>query len=93
MKGEKPLELISLGQEIRKIRTGKGLGLSQLAQLTGISTSALSTIETAGRDARASTLFRIAKALRVPVADLFGVKENDPPSKAGSGGYDLGDLQ
>lgn len=93
MKGDKPAELISLGQNIRNIRKDKGLNLTQLAQLTGVSTSALSTIETAGRDARASTLFRIAKALRVPIADLFGGEEKTLPRRTASGGYDLGGMK
>ena len=93
MKGEKSSELISLGQNIRNIRKDKRLSLTQLAQLTGVSTSALSTIETASRDPRASTLFRIAKALRVPIADLFGVAKNTLPRKPSSSGYDLGDLE
>ena len=93
MNGEKQPELIDLGQNIRKIRKGKRLNLTQLAQLTGVSTSALSLIETAGRDARASTLFRISKALRVPIGELFTVTNETSPRQNSSGGYDLGGLE
>jgi len=93
MAGQKQTDLVKLGQNIRKIRKGKNLSLTQLAQLTGASMSALSTIETGGRDARASTLFRIAKALHVPVTALFGEEEKAPSPKDVSSGYDLGDLE
>lgn len=93
MTDQKQPELIRLGQSIRSIRKGKGLSLTQLAQLTGASVSALSTIETGTRDARASTLYRIAKALHVPVADLFGASQEAPPQTGTAAGYDLGDLE
>ncbi|WP_291730324.1 helix-turn-helix transcriptional regulator [Leisingera sp. F5] len=93
MTDQKHPELIRLGQSIRSIRKGKGLSLTQLAQLTGASVSALSTIETGTRDARASTLYRIAKALHVPVADLFGASQEAAPQTGTAAGYDLGDLE
>ncbi|UWQ35678.1 helix-turn-helix domain-containing protein (plasmid) [Leisingera sp. M527] len=93
MTDQKQPELIGLGQSIRSIRKTKGLSLTQLAQLTGASVSALSTIETGTRDARASTLYRIAKALRVPVAELFGTPQGAAPHSGTASGYDLGDLE
>lgn len=59
-----------IGWRIREARGAEGLSLDQLARLTGISAPALSLIETAKRDARITTLARIARALRVPLADL-----------------------
>ncbi|AHD02093.1 helix-turn-helix domain-containing protein [Leisingera methylohalidivorans] len=93
MTDQKHPELIRLGQSIRSIRKDKGLSLTQLAQLTGASVSALSTIETGTRDARASTLYRIAKALRVPAAELFEASPADAPHTGTASGYDLGDLE
>jgi len=93
MNDQKSSELISLGQNIRTIRKDKKLSLTQLAQLTGVSIAALSTIEMAKRDARISTLFRIAKALHVPIVDLFCKEEKTLPQKTSASGYDLGDLE
>ncbi|WP_444451285.1 helix-turn-helix domain-containing protein (plasmid) [Rhodobacter capsulatus] len=74
---------------------GAGLNLEQLARLTGISAPALSLIETAKRDARVTTLARIARALRVPLADLLEDRTSRPGEAGGSNGqgYDLGDYR
>ena len=52
-------------RELRKIRTEKGITLSQLSAMTGIAQPNLSRIETGKVDARYSTLARIARALGV----------------------------
>jgi len=71
------------------------LSLEQLARLTGISAPALSLIETGKRDARLTTLKRIADALRVPLAALIADKSgaDEPSAPSSSEGYDLGDYQ
>lgn len=53
------------------MRRAKGVSLSQLAELTGLHRMALARVERTGTDAKASTLSAIAKALDVPVCDLF----------------------
>lgn len=84
-----------IGRRLRAARVAQGLSLEQLARLTGISAPALSLIETAKRDARVTTLARISRALRLPLADLL----EDCTSKPGEGGasygqgYDLGDYR
>jgi transcriptional regulator with XRE-family HTH domain len=85
--------LADVGRRIRATRVAQGLSLEQLARLTGISSPALSLIETAKRDARLTTLGRIATALRVPLAALLDDRSPDPRSPADkpSEGYDLGD--
>ncbi len=87
--------LSDLGRRIREARGAQGLSLDQLARLTGISAPALSLIETAKRDARVTTLARIAWALRVPLAVLLDDRgtsaiEDNPPTGQG---YDLGDYK
>ncbi|MDP2738218.1 MAG: helix-turn-helix transcriptional regulator [Pseudorhodobacter sp.] len=87
--------LSDIGRRIREARGAQGLSLEQLARLTGISGPALSLIETAKRDARVTTLAKIARALRVPLADLLdnqGTTANDGRSPTAEG-YDLGDYQ
>ena len=84
-----------IGRRIRAARVAQGLNLEQLARLTGISAPALSLIETAKRDARVTTLARIARALRVPLADLLEDRTSRPGEAGGSNGqgYDLGDYR
>lgn len=86
--------LIEVGARIRAARLGAGLNLHELARLTGISIGALSQIETGRRDARLSTLARIAGALRLAPAALLGEdRTRDATLPAGAGGYDLGDYE
>lgn len=87
--------LADVGRRIRAIRAEQSLNLDQLARLTGISAPALSLIETGKRDARLTTLAKIAMALRVPLSTL---SDDTPPgpgakTKDASQGYDLGDYQ
>lgn len=87
--------LAETGRRIRAVRNAEGLNLDQLARLTGISAPALSLIETAKRDARLTTLAKIAAALRVPLSSLFQDTPSDHSAKTGEGpeGYDLGEYQ
>ena len=52
-------------RELRKIRTDRGITLSQLSAMTGIAQPNLSRIEGGRVDARYSTLARIARVLGV----------------------------
>lgn len=87
--------LADIGRRIRAVRHAQGLTLDQLARLTGISAPALSLIETAKRDARLTTLAKIAVALRVPLASLLDDTSPDGSAQAEdpSRGYDLGEYQ
>jgi transcriptional regulator with XRE-family HTH domain len=87
--------LTVVGQRIRAIRTQQSLNLDQLARLTGISAPALSLIETGKRDARLTTLAKIAAALRVALSALLEDPSPSPDAGArdASQGYDLGDYQ
>ncbi len=89
---DRSLLLVAVGRRIRAARKEQGLKLQQLALLTGISAPALSRIETGKRDARITTLDRVARALRVSPASLLEEKAADAHSGGGSspdGGYDL----
>jgi len=87
--------LTQVGQRIRARRAGQGLNLDQLARLTGISGPALSLIETGKRDARLTTLARIASALRIPLEALLvgGAGQRNAERPASAQGYDLKDYQ
>lgn len=60
-----------IGRFIREGRTKQNLTLKQLARRTGLSVSLLSQIERAESSASISSLYRIASALRVRMAELF----------------------
>mgnify|MGYP003657859143 FL=1 len=87
--------LADVGRRIRAIRAEQSLNLDQLARLTGISAPALSLIETGKRDARLTTLAKIAAALRVSLSTLLDDTPTGPDAKTkdASQGYDLGDYQ
>ena len=87
--------LVDIGRRIRAIRAEQSLNLDQLARLTGISAPALSLIETGKRDARLTTVAKIAAALRVPLSALLDDTSPGPDArtKDASQGYDLGEYQ
>jgi len=87
--------LADVGRRIRAIRAEQSLNLDQLARLTGISAPALSLIETGKRDARLTTVAKIAAALRVSLSTLLDdtLPGQDAMTKDASQGYDLGEYQ
>jgi DNA-binding NtrC family response regulator len=62
----------AIGRQIRDLREARGLTLRQVAHRTNLLASLLSQIERAGSIASVSSLFRIATALDVRLADLCG---------------------
>jgi transcriptional regulator with XRE-family HTH domain len=65
---------------LRVIREGKGVSLRALKKVSGVAVATLARIEAGGYDPRLSTLRRLAKALRVTVAELIGersIKKGD----------------
>jgi len=87
--------LVDIGGRIRAIRGEQSLNLDQLARLIGISAPALSLIETGKRDARLTTVAKIAAALRVSLSTLLEDASPGPDAKTkdASQGYDLGKYQ
>jgi DNA-binding response OmpR family regulator len=69
-----PEELLHrhIGETIRLLRKDRDLTLKQLARRTGLSVSLLSQIERAESSASVGSLYKIASALDVKVARLFG---------------------
>ena len=62
----------AIGRAIRDARKGQDLTLKQLARRTGLSVSLLSQIERAESSASISSLYKIAAALGLKMAELFG---------------------
>ena len=61
-----------IGETIRGLRKGRSLTLKQMSRRTGLSVSLLSQIERAESSASISSLYKIASALDVHIAALFG---------------------
>jgi len=66
----------NLGATIRKLRGAKGLTQDQLATAVGMMRSNISRIEAAKHRPTLETLEKIAKALRVSVADLVARRQS-----------------
>ena len=65
---------------LRAIREGKGVSLRGLKKTAGVAVATLARIEAGGYDPRLSTLRKLAKALKVTVAELIGersIKKGD----------------
>lgn len=60
-----------VGQRIRELRTKHGLSLRALAELSGLSTNAISLIERGDNSPTVSSLHNLATALNVPITAFF----------------------
>ena len=64
-------ELILLGKKIAEIRTGKGLTQEKLAEMVNYSANHIAKLESARTNPSFDLLVKIAKAMSIPVKDLF----------------------
>lgn len=60
------------GKQLQRLRTRRGLTQEQLAVTAGLSRTFLTRLELGQHDPSLGTLVRLAKALRVSVAELLG---------------------
>jgi DNA-binding transcriptional MerR regulator/quercetin dioxygenase-like cupin family protein len=67
-----------LGEKLRAARHRRGLSLRDASRLAGLSVSHLSAIECGTRNASLAGLQRLAVALGIGVADLFGDEQRPP---------------
>ena len=67
--------LLRLGKNIARIRKSKAYSQDKLQLESGLSRGTLSNIEAGKKDAKASTLAKIAEVLDVPVGKLFDFKK------------------
>ncbi len=63
--------LAALGRRVRGLREGKGFTQEEFARRCGISVSFASLLERGERSPSYETLMTVARALEVPVAELF----------------------
>ena len=71
-------------KSIKRARNTRGLSLADVAHRTGFLRQAIARAERAGVDPRASTVAAIAKALGVPVCELFEETGHERRRKAQS---------
>jgi transcriptional regulator with XRE-family HTH domain len=64
-------EKLAVGQRIKEIRRTKALSLRALAELSNLSTNAISLIERGDNSPTVSSLHSLAKALGVPITAFF----------------------
>ena len=60
-----------LGQRIQALRSKRDMTQEDLARKAELSRGYVARLETGRHDPSATTLARIAKALRIPIEDLF----------------------
>jgi transcriptional regulator with XRE-family HTH domain len=70
--------LATLGARIRKIRTNKGLSLSELAYMCDFEKASLSRIELGKTNTTVLTLRKICKALDIDISELFELNNITP---------------
>ena len=63
----------AFGKRIRELRTARGFSQEELAHRAGIHSTYLGGIERGERNPALVNIGRIAKALKVPLAELFSV--------------------
>jgi len=71
--------LDQVGPRLRRVREQRGLTLTDVAERTGISKSALSRLETGRRRPSLELLLPLAQVYRVPLDDLVGAPEIGDP--------------
>ena len=64
------------GDRLRELRLKKGLTVTELAELSGMTQPTISRLETGGRSPSWETVIRLAEALGVPT-DSFRPPEGD----------------
>lgn len=66
---------IAFGDQLRRIRTSKGVSQEQLASLSGLDRSYVGSVERGERNISLENIFRLAEALGVPASELLETGE------------------
>ena len=73
----------NISSVIKSIREQRGMSQNQLAKHSGLSQSAISSIESTTKSPSLDSVFKIAKALNVPIIELLGfasITETEKPT-------------
>ena len=79
MANDEEAVLAAVGPRLRALRQRRGTTLAQLAELTGISVSTLSRLESGGRKPTLELLLPLARAHQVPLDELVDAPETGDP--------------
>ena len=79
MANDEAAVLAAVGPRLRALRQRRGTTLAQLAELTGISVSTLSRLESGGRKPTLELLLPLARAHQVPLDELVDAPETGDP--------------
>jgi len=63
--------LVAFGERVRQLRKEKGLSQEAFADLAGIDRSYMGHIERGDQNITLTKIFQIAKALEIPICQLF----------------------
>ncbi|WP_081948794.1 helix-turn-helix domain-containing protein [Litchfieldella xinjiangensis] len=63
--------LVKFGEEIRKLRTERGLTQEQLAELSNLDRTYISSVERGKRNISLKAIKSISDALNVPIMNIF----------------------
>jgi transcriptional regulator with XRE-family HTH domain len=74
--------LDAVGPRLRALRRQRGATLAEISELTGISVSTLSRLESGGRKPTLELLLALARAYQVPLDELAGAPTPDPRVRA-----------
>ncbi|OQP43442.1 hypothetical protein A4H97_11040 [Niastella yeongjuensis] len=64
-------EIVQFGENVRRLRTAKGLTQSDLEAVTGIDRGDISRIENGRMDIQFSSIIKLSDGLEVDTVDLF----------------------
>jgi transcriptional regulator with XRE-family HTH domain len=79
MANDQEAVLASVGPRLRALRKQRGTTLARVSELTGISVSTLSRLESGGRKPTLELLLPLAKAHQVPLDELVGAPVTGDP--------------
>ena len=69
--------MLDLGKKIKELRKKRNLTARELSERSGVARSLISQLETGKRDSTSiDTVYRLAKALDVPISYFFSEKTN-----------------
>jgi transcriptional regulator with XRE-family HTH domain len=68
---------INVGERLRLIRTGLGLSIRALAEMSGLNVNTLSLIENGRTSPSVGTLQQLAQSLQIPVTEFFETDHGD----------------
>ena len=81
-----------VGRVLTHLREGQGLSRAELARRVGTSTSQISAVESGERSPTLDSLERLARALKVPLADLFPEEAIEASSRSEKIWFEIADM-